>query len=105
MGCVVYARPGYVSPPPPPPVAMPPPAPRFISDRQAVDAAFRIARARGLAVDQVHHATLDAEGRWHVDLRGHGDRALVVLDARDGRLLRGRFHEHGRGGGEEGWDD
>jgi hypothetical protein len=36
---------------------------------------------------------LEGRGRWHVDLRGHGDRARVLLDARDGRLLRGAFRD------------
>jgi hypothetical protein len=103
-GCVVYETRPY-RPLPAGPVAAPAPAPvRFMSEREAVNAGFEIARARGLAVDRVQHAHLDGEGRWHLDLRGHGDRAQLLLDARDGRLLRGRFKERGRGDDED-WQD
>ena len=101
---VVPARPYAPRPPPPPPPAAPPPAPApaFISEGQAVDLAFRIARDRGLRVDRVKHVHLDGRGRWHVELRGHGDRARVLLDARDGRLLRGKFKGDDD---DERWDD
>ncbi len=101
-GCVVYSRPAYRPPPP-----GPAPAPSVgLSQDQAIDIAFRIARDRGLDVNRVHHANLDQAGRWHVDVRGHGDRALLLLDARDGRLLKGRFRARGGGDrGDEGWDD
>ncbi len=99
-GCVVYEPPLHR---PPPPASAP--APQLISQEQAIDIAFRVARERGLQVDRVHQARLDAAGRWHVDVRGHGDRARVLLDARDGRLLKGRFKAHG-GDGEDGeWED
>ncbi len=102
-GCVVYGRPPYR---PPPPAA---PAPSFIPQEQAIEIAFRVAHERGLHVDRVHHARLDAAGRWHVDLRGHGDRALVLLDARDGRLLKGRFKarggDHDDDHDDEDWDE
>ncbi len=98
-GCVVYEPPYRLSPPAAP-------VPRFISQEQAMDIAFRIARERGLQVDFVRLARLDAAGRWHVDVRGRGDRALVLLDARDGRLLKGRFKAQGGGDAEDGeWDD
>ncbi len=102
-GCVVVARPRPAPPPPPPP---PPPAaaPALISEGQAIDIALRLARARGLAVDRVQHANLDGAGRWHVDVRGHGDRAKVLLDGRDGRLLRGKFKSKGDHGRDD-WDD
>jgi hypothetical protein len=98
-GCVVYEPPLYR---PPPPAA---PAPQLIPQEQAIDIAFRVARERGLDVDRVHHARLDAAGRWHVDVRGHGDRALVLLDARDGRLLKGRFKARGGGPDDEDWGE
>ncbi len=99
-GCVVYSQPAY-RPPPPSPV----PA-SGISQEQAIEIAFRVARDRGLDVNRVQHVNLDEAGRWHVDVRGHGDRALVLLDARDGRLLKGRFKARGGGDhGDEGWDD
>jgi peptidase YpeB-like protein len=92
-------------PPPPPPPAAPAPAPvpayapAYISEQQAVDIAFRLARERGLGVDQVKHVHLDGRGRWHVELRGHHDRARVLLDARDGRVLRAAFRDEDR------WED
>ncbi len=86
-GCIVVdRRPAYRAPPPPD--AAPAPAPGLLTEAQAIEIAFRVARERGLAVDRVHHAHLDGAGRWHVDLRGRGDKAKVLLDARDGRLLR-----------------
>jgi hypothetical protein len=93
-GCYYYP---YAPPvPPPPPAAAAPAAPpqaqqAYISEDQAVGEAFRLAQQRGLHVDQVHNAHLDGSGRWHVDLQGHGDRARLLLDARDGRLLKGKF--------------
>jgi hypothetical protein len=105
-GCVVYETRPY-RPPPPGSAVAPPPAPapaRYMGEQEAVDAGFQIARARGLAVDRVQRAHLDGEGRWHLDLRGHGDRAQLLLDARDGHLLRGKFKERGRGDDED-WRD
>jgi hypothetical protein len=93
-GCVVAA--------PAPPRRPPPPAPhvpQLISQDRAIEAAFQVARERELRVDRVELARLDAEGRWHVDLRGGDDRALVILDGRDGRLLRGSFKAGGASGG------
>ncbi|HEY6097907.1 MAG TPA: hypothetical protein VIW03_00660 [Anaeromyxobacter sp.] len=102
-GCIVVPARRYAPPPPPPPPpAAPAPVPVLISEQQAIDLAFRIARDRGLGVDRVRHAHLDGRGRWHVELRGHGDRARVLLDARDGRLLRGAFKAEDR---DERWDD
>ena len=68
-----------------------------VSRDEAVRLAFGYARDRGLNVDQVHHAGLDASGRWQIELRGpgDGDRAKMLLDGRDGRLLKGRFREAG----------
>ncbi|MGC3999947.1 MAG: hypothetical protein QM767_21905 [Anaeromyxobacter sp.] len=91
-GCVVYE-----APPPPRPVYTPPPqpaAPRVISQQQAVDIGFRLAEDRGLKVSAVHHVHLDSSGRWHVDLRGE-DRALMLLDGRDGKMLKGHFKDAG----------
>lgn len=89
--------PSQPPPPPPPPEARPSPAPapaqgdRLLTEEQAVDAAFRQARERGLVVDRVRRAQLDREGRWQVELRGPYDRARLLLDGRDGRLLKGKF--------------
>lgn len=105
-GCIVVPARRYPPPPPPPPGAPPPaPAAAFISEQQAVDIAFGIARDRGLGVDHVKFARLDGRGRWHVELRGHGDRARVLLDARDGRLLRGAFKGEDHDDRDERWDD
>ena len=105
-GCMMYAQPepSYAPPPPvwgswrarararaPPRANQPAPAERSLDRDEAVAAAFRIARDRGLAVDRVKSAELDAEGRWRVELRGGFDRARLLLDARDGRLLKGKF--------------
>lgn len=109
-GCLVYAQPEptYEPSPAPPapqgpapgqapgqapqPAPAPPPADDgLISERQAVDAAFRIARERGLMVDRVRRTRLDEQGRWEIELRGAHDRARVLLDGRDGRLLKGKF--------------
>lgn len=87
-------------PPGPAPQAAPPPAPRpgYLGRDQAIEAAFRVARERRLQVDTVKHAYLDEPAaRWHVDVAGPRDFARVVLDARDGQLLKGRF----RAGGAE----
>ncbi|HET6440173.1 MAG TPA: hypothetical protein VFG59_19070 [Anaeromyxobacter sp.] len=85
-GCIVYERQPY--PPGPPPA---PPARRIITEQQAVDTAFRLCQDRDLHVDKVENAHLDSAGRWHVMLVGSVDRAQMLLDGRDGRLLRGRF--------------
>lgn len=105
-GCLVYAQPEPTYTPPPPetgPMPEPGPAPApstapapapgetSLTREQAVAAAFRIARDRGLEVDRVKSAQLDGAGRWQVELRGSFDRARVLLDARDGRLLKGKF--------------
>lgn len=76
---------------PPPPAATPPAGERLLTEEEAVDAAFRHARERGLSVDRVRRAQLDREGRWQVELRGAYDRARLLIDARDGRLLKGKF--------------
>ncbi len=88
--------PSQAPPPPPPPEARPSPAPapqsdRLLTEQEAVDAAFRHARERGLVVDRVRRAQLDREGRWQVELRGPYDRARLLLDGHDGRLLKGKF--------------
>jgi hypothetical protein len=94
-GCYVHARvPASPPPAPPPAVAPPSPAAQGISRDEAIDIAFAVARERGLEVTRVKHAQLDGAGRWHVELRGRGDRARMLLDASDGRLLRGKFREH-----------
>jgi hypothetical protein len=102
--CVVHdPAPRPPSPAPPPPRSGPPPpspAP-VISRDEAIEAAFRHVRQRGLAVDRVERAHLDGAGRWHVDVRGRADRARVLLDGRDGRLLRGRFRTNAPEGGDE----
>lgn len=104
--------PPYDAGPPPPQDAPPPQAPQaspapppaparrsaFLTREQAIDAAFQVARERKLEVDTVKHAHLDQPAaRWHVDLAGPRDGARLMLDARDGRLLKGRF----RAGGED----
>lgn len=76
----------------PAPAAAPAPRPAIGRD-EAVRRAFDFARDRGLEVDRVHEATLDGRGRWRIELRGQGDRARMLIDARDGRLLKGRFRE------------
>jgi hypothetical protein len=88
-GCVVYERRPYA---PEPAQAPGPPVQRLLAEEQAVDAAFRLCRDRDLQVHRVESATLDAAGRWHVSLAGYADRAWMLLDGRDGKLLRGRFH-------------
>jgi hypothetical protein len=106
-GCVVYETRPFRPPPPTAPSAQPgPPEPgaRLLSEEEAVKVAFDAARERGLEVDRVQKARLDATGRWHVDVRGRGDRALLLIDARSGRLLKGKFRERGGepGGGGPG---
>ncbi len=107
-GCVVYETRPYRPPPPsaaPPgsPPGAPPGAPsgeaRPVTQQEAVNVAFDAARQRGLEVDRVHGARLDGRGRWHVDVRGPADRALLLIDARSGRLLKGKFRQ--RGGPDE----
>jgi hypothetical protein len=85
-GCVVVDR-GAPRAQPAPVTAPPPPA-RRISQEQAIDAAFRAAQERGLDVDRVHHVNHDSSGRWHVDLRGRKDKAKVLVDDRDGRVVK-----------------
>jgi hypothetical protein len=97
-GCVAYTQP--VPPPAPPPA--PAPRPAYLSQRQAVDIAFQICRDRGLAVETVQRAHLDGAGRWHVELGGR-DRARLLLDGRDGRLLKGKFNPHAAS--DEEWDE
>jgi hypothetical protein len=105
--CIVVEHPA--APPPrayavPPAAPAPPSAPAApaspaqarpgIGERDAVARAFDYARDRGLEVDRVQEARLDPKGRWLVELRGKGgDRARMIIDAQDGRLLRGRFRE------------
>ncbi len=88
-GCVVYERRPYQQPPGPAPAQ---PARRILSEEEAVDVGFRLCADRGLRVDRVEQARLDSSGRWHVALAGFGDRAQMMLDGRDGKLLKGRFH-------------
>ncbi len=83
----MYERHPYAAQPSPPPG----PARRIISQEEAVEQAFRVAEDRELRVDRVERATLDSTGRWHVTLAGYLDRAQMLLDGRDGKLLRGRF--------------
>ncbi len=95
----------YRGPVPPAPAEPPPePAPRaYIGERQAIDIAFQICRDRGLAVSTVRRAQLDGAGRWHVELRGR-DRARLLLDARDGRIMKGQFKQRATRGDED-WED
>ncbi len=79
--------PGPIPEPGPPPAA----TERLATEQQAVEVAFRIARDRGLVVDRVKSARRDGSGRWQVELHGAFDRARLVIDARDGRLLKGKF--------------
>jgi len=88
VGCVVYERHPYPEEPVPEPSG---PARRIISQEEAVEQAFRLCQDRDLRVDRVERATLDSTGRWHVTLTGYLDRAQMLLDGRDGKLLRGRF--------------
>ena len=88
-------------PPPPPPAAPraeappPPPAPArpaLLSEAEAVRIAARFVRARGLDV-QRYKAKLDGRQRWTVDMRAQrgDDRAKVLIDARDGRVLKAKL--------------
>ena len=63
-----------------------------MTEEEAVDQAFRLCGERALQVDRVERASLDSDGRWHVTLVGYVDRAQMMLDGRDGKLLRGRFY-------------
>jgi hypothetical protein len=87
-GCIVYGRHPYPAQPGPEQSG---PARRIISQEEAVEQAFRLCQDRELRVDRVERANLDSTGRWHVTLAGYLDRAQMLLDGRDGRLLRGRF--------------
>ncbi len=85
-GCVLYERHPYAQS-----AAAPGPARRIISQEEAVEQAFRLCQDRDLRVDRVERATLDSTGRWHITLSGYLDRAQMLLDGRDAKLLRGRF--------------
>ncbi len=102
-GCVVYETRPYR--PPPPAQGAPPPDARLISENEAVNVAFDAAHQRGLQVDRVRSARLDGAGRWHVDLAGRGDRARLLIDARSGRLLKGKFRAHARDEDEDDRED
>jgi hypothetical protein len=84
-GCIMFERPA------PQPVPVPGPARRIISQDEAVEQAFRLCQDRELRVDRVERASLDSTGRWHITLAGYVDRAQMLLDGRDGKLLKGRF--------------
>ena len=88
-GCVIYEGHAY-APPPGSRAALP--ATVVIEAREAEDIAFRLCQDRALRVDRVKRARLDSAGRWHLTLAGMTDRAQLVLDGRDGKLLRGRFY-------------
>jgi hypothetical protein len=64
----------------------------MITEDQAVNVAFRLCQDRAVRVERVEHARLDPAGRWHLTLAGLSDRAQVLLDGRDGKLLKGRFY-------------
>jgi hypothetical protein len=64
----------------------------ILSEEDAREMAFRLCSDRALRVDRVEHQRLDASGRWHLTLAGFADRAQVILDGRDGTLLKGRFY-------------
>jgi len=87
-GCVMYQR-AYA---PPPGGAPAPVASRLLSEQEAADVGFRLCHDRALRVDRVDRARLDTAGRWHLRLAGFTDRAQLLLDGRDGRLLKGRFY-------------
>ncbi len=87
-GCVLYERRPYSADAVPPASG---PARRIISQEEAVEQAFRLCQDRDLRVDRVERATLDSSGRWHITLVGYLDRAQMLLDGGDGKLLRGRF--------------
>ncbi len=86
---MLYEPRGYV---PPPGRAPAPPAHRLLSEQEAADVAFRLCDDRALRVDRVDRARLDEAGRWHLRVAGFTDRAQLLLDGRDGRLLKGRFY-------------
>jgi len=86
-GCLMYERHPYAEPVPGPSG----PARRIITQEEAIEQALRLCQDRELRVDRVEKATLDSTGRWHVTLAGYADRAQVLLDGRDGKLLKGRF--------------
>ena len=88
-GCVTYERRVYA---PAPAGAAAAQAPQLLSEDEAVDVGFRLCQDRALRVERVEHARLDGQGRWHLTLAGLSDRAQMVLDGRDGKLLKGRFH-------------
>jgi hypothetical protein len=88
-GCIVYERRVYSPPPEPAGLAQE----RVLSEQEAVDAGFRLCQDRGLFVDRVERAERDPEGRWHVTLAGYLDRGQMMLDGRDGKLLKGRFRK------------
>jgi hypothetical protein len=87
-GCIVVDRRAPRAQPAPMVAPPPRPAPARVTREQAIDLAFRAAQGRGLDVDRLHHVNHDSSGRWHVDLRGRRDRAKVLLDDRDGRVLK-----------------
>lgn len=95
--CLLVVAGCYAHAPAPPPEAAPPAPPaapaQGISSDEAIRIAFAVARERGLDVSEVRRVHLDRAGRWHVEVRGEGDRARMLLDARDGRLLKGRFRD------------
>jgi hypothetical protein len=113
LASCVTAQPRPAPPPPPPPrapaetaPAPPPPAPppsrpSLIDEREAVRIAANFARQRGLDV-QRYKARLDGRGRWVVDLKAQRgvDRAKVLIDARDGRVLRAKLRRD-----DPDWDD
>ncbi len=87
-GCVTYERHALVAP-----VGAPAQqAGRLLTQEEAANIAFRLCQDRALRVDRVRRARLDERGRWHLSLVGFTDRAKVLLDGRDGKLLRGRFY-------------
>lgn len=86
---MTYERRAYAPPPGGAPARQ---ASRLLSAEEAADVAFRLCQDRALRVDRVERARLDAAGRWHLRLGGFTDRAQLLLDGRDGRLLKGRFY-------------
>lgn len=85
---MIYERRAYA---PPPGGGPAPQASRLLSEQEAAGVGFRLCQDRALRVDRVDRARLDASGRWHLRLAGFTDRAQLLLDGRDGRLLKGRF--------------
>lgn len=88
-GCVTYEGHAYA---PPLAATVAPQPSRLLSEQEAADVAFRLCQDRALRVDRLKRARLDSAGRWHLTLAGFTDRAQVMLDGRDGKLLRGRFY-------------